>query len=201
MLIIRTEMPRQENSVYQYAPWVWVGVVTLLLFYSWSRPTSCPSSESHIKYAFADLLDESKNVIGRVTFTQKDPSGPVSISIGLSGVPEGLHGFHIHEFGDVSTCNAAGAHFNPYGATHGGPSDKIRHVGDLGNVQSNSDGKINTEIIDSVISLNGPNSIMGRAVVLHSDQDDFGKGGHADSLKTGHAGSRIACGTIGVHNV
>ena len=32
---------------------------------------------------------------------------------------------------------------------------------------------------------------------VHADPDDLGKGGHPDSLTTGHAGGRLACGVIG----
>ena len=41
------------------------------------------------------------------------------------------------------------------------------------------------------------NSIIGRSIVVHKDIDDCGKGGHADSLTTGHAGARIDCAVIG----
>ena len=32
---------------------------------------------------------------------------------------------------------------------------------------------------------------------VHADPDDLGKGGFPDSLTTGHAGGRLACGVIG----
>jgi Cu-Zn family superoxide dismutase len=48
-----------------------------------------------------------------------------------------------------------------------------------------------------LVKLIGPTSILGRTVVVHAGTDDLGKGGHPDSLKTGNAGGRPACGVIG----
>jgi len=176
-----------------------VAVLTVLLIFTYSRSQSpAPAGTPHVKHAVADMFDSSKQLVGRVSFQQEWPNSPVTISIDLVGVPEGTHAFHIHEFGDVSSCAAAGAHFNPAGVSHGAPADRLRHVGDLGNVKANADKRVQTEFADFVISLSGVNSIIGRAVVLHEKEDDFGLGGHSDSLTTGHAGSRIACGTIGV---
>jgi Cu-Zn family superoxide dismutase len=46
------------------------------------------------------------------------------------------------------------------------------------------------------VKLSGPYSVIGRAVVVHADTDDYGQGGHSDSLATGHAGARLACCVI-----
>jgi Cu-Zn family superoxide dismutase len=81
---------------------------------------------------------------------------------------------------------------------HGAPNDTERHVGDLGNIGAGADGVANINITDNVISLHGPHSIIGRALVVHSGTDDLGKGGTDESRKTGSAGSRIACGVIGI---
>jgi len=44
--------------------------------------------------------------------------------------------------------------------------------------------------------LEGKNSIVGRAVVLHAGQDDLGQGGDDGSVATGNAGARVACCTL-----
>lgn len=81
---------------------------------------------------------------------------------------------------------------------HGGPNDESRHAGDLGNIQADNTGVAQFSYSDSLISLVGAHNILGRAVVVHADTDDMGRGGFTDSLTTGHAGSRVACGVIGI---
>lgn len=70
---------------------------------------------------------------------------------------------------------SAGPHFNPNNLEHGGPSDQVRHAGDLGNVVADENGTAKIEISDKQISLIGKNSILGRTVVVHADPDDLGK--------------------------
>ncbi|XP_029155501.1 superoxide dismutase [Cu-Zn], chloroplastic-like isoform X2 [Nylanderia fulva] len=143
-----------------------------------------------------------RNVTGNLKIVQSVPNGPVTITGTVHGLTEGLHGFHVHEKGDLSDgCTSTGAHFNPENVTHGAPEDTVRHVGDLGNIQANSDGEATVNITDNIISLTGPHSILGRSMVVHSDQDDLGKGNSSLSLTTGNAGSRWACGVIGVEKI
>ncbi|GAB6031002.1 hypothetical protein CHUAL_007822 [Chamberlinius hualienensis] len=138
-------------------------------------------------------------VKGTVFFTQSCPTDPVVVTGEITGLAKGLHGFHVHEFGDTTNgCVSAGAHFNPYKKVHGGPEDHIRHVGDLGNVVADDSGVAKVNITDKIIQLSGPDSIVGRALVVHADPDDLGKGGHELSPTTGNAGARVACGVIGL---
>ncbi|KAF5196941.1 Superoxide dismutase [Cu-Zn] [Thalictrum thalictroides] len=144
------------------------------------------------------VLTSNEGVSGTVSFTQEG-NGPTTVIAHISGLKPGLHGFHVHKFGDMTNgCTSAGAHFNPANREHGAPEDENRHAGDLGNVRATEDGAVNFTITDKQIPLTGPNSIVGRSIVVHTDPDDLGKGGHELSKSTGNAGGRIACGVIGL---
>ncbi|KAM3399023.1 superoxide dismutase [Capsicum galapagoense] len=144
------------------------------------------------------VLKGSSNVEGVVTLSQDD-DGPTTVNVRITGLTRGLHGFHLHEYGDTTNgCMSTGAHFNPNNLTHGAPGDEIRHAGDLGNITANADGVAEATIIDNQIPLTGPNSVVGRALVVHELEDDLGKGGHELSLTTGNAGGRLACGVVGL---
>ena len=74
----------------------------------------------------------------------------------------------------------------------------LRHVGDLGNLKTDSKGCANYTFYDNIIKLRGSKAnILGRGLIIHADPDDCGEGGAPDSLTTGHAGKRIACAVIG----
>ena len=93
-------------------------------------------------------LQHSDKVKGTILLMQA-PGTATLIKGTITGLTPGKHGFHIHEFGDMSDgCKSMGGHYNPDG------------------------------------------------VIIHEDEDDLGKGGDAESLKTGNAGERLACGVI-----
>ncbi|KAL1974684.1 hypothetical protein VTN31DRAFT_4888 [Thermomyces dupontii] len=149
--------------------------------------------------AVAVLRGDSK-VSGTVTFEQPDENSPVTVSWNITGSdPNAKRGIHIHAFGDnTNGCTSAGPHFNPHGKTHGAPEDEERHAGDLGNFETDAQGNSVGSRVDKVLKLIGPESILGRSVVVHAGTDDLGRGGNEESKKTGNAGARPACGVIGI---
>ena len=140
----------------------------------------------------------TNDIHGYVTFTEHNDT--VRIDVNLTGLtPNSLHGFHVHEAGDLTDkCMSMCSHFNPYNQSHGGPNSKHRHVGDLGNLQTNKKGESKYQYYDNVIKLRGfKSNIIGRGLIIHEDEDDCGEGENEESLKTGNAGKRIACAVIG----
>lgn len=136
----------------------------------------------------------NSEVSGTVTF-QKVEKG-VRVQGNFTGLSQGKHGFHIHEYGDCRADDgtSAGGHYNPTDKKHGAPTQDARHMGDMGNLVVGEDGKANIDYVDPKIKLNGPNSIIGRGIVIHGGADDF------ESQPSGAAGPRMACGVIGVAN-
>jgi len=136
---------------------------------------------------------------GTVTFTQTDAG--VSVVADITGLAPGKHGFHIHEFGDISDAAKAmstGGHFDPAGTHHhvlpeGATADgEAHHAGDMGNLVADDSGKAHLEITLPGVSLMGAtNPIVGRAVIIHAKADDGGQ-------PVGNAGGRVGQGVIGV---
>lgn len=127
---------------------------------------------------------------GTVTF-EKKPAG-VEVSVQLEGLTPGTHGFHVHEKGDCSAPDAAsaGGHFNPTSQPHAARDAPARHDGDLGNLEADASGKVQVKLIDSKLKLDGPESILGKAVIVHEKADDY------TTQPTGNAGGRVACGVV-----
>jgi Cu-Zn family superoxide dismutase len=151
---------------------------------------------------FGDSSSSSKKkeISGTVRFAEYAENKSVMVTVNIKGLKKNaLHGFHVHEYGDMSDhCTSMCNHFNPFNHPHGGPKSKTRHVGDLGNLVSDNNGNAEYTFEDKFIKLRGTKAnIIGRGLIIHEDEDDLGLGGHEDSLTTGHAGKRIACAVIG----
>ncbi|PLW84005.1 superoxide dismutase family protein [Kineobactrum sediminis] len=151
--------------------------------------------EPAITVAVAEISPTSNgNAEGTVRFRQPAEDAMMRVEVDLQGLEPGLHGFHIHEFGDCSAPDAssAGGHYNPRDTRHGSPDDEEHHVGDMGNIEADEDGKVSTELEFFHLTFTGPTSILDKAVVIHSQEDDF------ETQPTGNAGARVGCGVIRV---
>jgi len=145
----------------------------------------------------AILFDSKFHRRGLVRFHQTSKNLVVDVEVDpLAKLNPGLHGFHIHESGDLTEgCKSLCAHYNPDKAHHGGLGSKKRHRGDLGNIKARSDGSVSQTITTTRLKLE---EIIGRSVIVHKDKDDLGRGGDSESLKTGNSGERVLCGVIGL---
>lgn len=126
----------------------------------------------------AIAIFQHQSISGSIHFSQKRKDSPVKIEFSLKGIHEPC-ALHIHEYGDTSDgCRSLGAHFNPTKKKHG------QHAGDvIFNVFPDSKGNYNSTFVTKELSLqNGnPHNILGRSVVIHAFQDDYGKKGREDS--------------------
>ena len=141
--------------------------------------------------AVATLAPASgSNVRGTVNFIREKDG--IRVEANVTGLTQGQHGFHIHEKGDCSAPDgsSAGAHFNPGGRPHGGPADHNRHVGDFGNLEADASGHARYSRTFPDLKLEGSDSIISRAVIVHAKADDL------KTQPSGDAGGRIACGVI-----
>lgn len=131
------------------------------------------------------------NVSGTVSF--RAIPGGVHADAMVEGLAPGAHGFHVHEVGDCSAPDATSSkgHFNPHGMHHGEHMAMDHHAGDMPNLMADANGKaVWSADLQGVSLMPGEGSIMGRAVVIHADADDY------KSQPAGNSGKRIACGVI-----
>jgi Cu-Zn family superoxide dismutase len=161
-----------------------------------TAPGELPPGQAHEKTATANLESaQDPKITGTVTFTQR--ADAVRIVADFTGVAKpGLHGFHLHENGKCEHdpggkhYTTAGGHFNPAKVAHACPESTSHHAGDFGNVEINPDGTGHFERVTALLSLIGPNSPVGKALILHADPDD------CNTQPTGNSGARLACGVV-----
>ena len=163
-----------------------IAVVALLAACQTTQESSGPRASA--------MLEPTKgnNVRGAVTFVQS--GSKVRVIAGISGLkPGGEFGFHIHEKGDCSSGDgmSTGGHFNPGNKPHAHASTPERHAGDLPSLKSDANGNATLNIeLDLITVAPGPNSVIGRGLIVHVQPDDF------KTQPTGNAGARSACAVI-----
>jgi len=178
-----------------------VSAAATLLFVAGSRSgaASSPAKAAGTTTGASKTLEataklESKSgssVTGEAEFTEKKDG--VEVSIQIKGAKPGTHGVHLHEKGDCSAADAssAGGHFNPDNKNHGAPTADPHHAGDFGNMTIAANGTGKLKIFAKGLTVApGPNSVVGHAVVIHADADDY------KSQPAGNSGARVACGVV-----
>lgn len=127
---------------------------------------------------------------GTLRFVSEGDS--VRIEGSFSGLPKGTRALKILSTEDCDKVSRRSKDYNPTGAKHGPPSASERHVGDLGNIEVDANGKASFAMTTNSLTIekDGPSSVLGRTVVITNNKDD-GK-----SQPAGKAGRPIACGTI-----
>ena len=132
------------------------------------------------------------SVTGTATFTQIGDE--IALRIEIMGASPGLHGVHIHEYGDCSASDAtsAGGHWNPTDVAHGKWGEGEFHLGDLGNINVGEDGTGTFELSTDLWEMGTGSDVdvVGRGIIVHAGADDF------VSQPSGAAGPRIGCGAI-----
>ncbi|XP_065930370.1 uncharacterized protein [Magallana gigas] len=129
------------------------------------------------------LSDSVHQIHGSIKMSQKG-HGPLTMKIGLSGFNVNAesnhkHGFHIHEFGDLSNgCDSVGEMY------HVRDSGYHSHSGDLGDLFHDEYGYVNDTRSFDWISMDHHDGILGRSLVIY-------QGNHSS-----HTGA-LACCIIG----
>lgn len=145
--------------------------------------------------AAAALSPTQGNAVKGTVMFHADGDG-VLVHARIAGLkPNGEHGFHVHEKGDCSSPdgNSAGGHFNPAGTPHG-PPDGQRHAGDLPSLKADSNGVADMKFKVAGLTVgSGPADVLGRAVIVHANPDDY------RTQPTGNSGARLACGVVARH--
>ncbi|WP_353162155.1 superoxide dismutase family protein [Salinisphaera shabanensis] len=155
---------------------------------------SAPASEDMPQAAVAVLHGTEGNdgVSATIRFTPQD--GGVAYTTEAEGLAPGKHGYHIHLYGDCSAGDgkSAGTHFNLEGSSKNPPADIDRITGDLGDLDVGEDGSASDEGTLDGASLTGAKALIGRGVIIHEKAND------PNQPPIGAAGSRQACGVIGI---
>ncbi len=116
----------------------------------------------------------------------------------LTGLPPGLHGFHVHENpscapkekeGKAVAALGAGGHYDPAGSKHHGSPWGDGHLGDLPPLYADPSGSANNPVLAPRLKMA---DLQGRSLMIHAGGDNHSD--HPSPL--GGGGARVACGVI-----
>jgi superoxide dismutase, Cu-Zn family len=156
------------------------------------------------------LIDVEGEDVGTVTFSESGTG--VVIEARVRDLTPGFHGFHLHEEPSCEPDAADGPFTTAGGHWHGQGEDHGEHAGDLPPLLATSQGTAYLVVETDAFQLEelegGPQG--GVAVIVHADRDNLGhipdrytaegeasSGADQETLATGDAGDRVACGVVG----
>ncbi|CAG5104105.1 Oidioi.mRNA.OKI2018_I69.chr1.g1096.t1.cds [Oikopleura dioica] len=136
-----------------------------------SRPGCCAIKPIRYSCTFDGNAGADGDVAITGTIDIRYADGKVAFSGSLAGVPEGKHGFHVHQEGDVTnSCGNVGSHFqvDAENEIHGTPDKPLgqRHAGDIGNLVAAADETATANFMDAIVSLSTqtqPSSAVDRS--------------------------------------
>jgi Cu-Zn family superoxide dismutase len=156
-----------------------------------TAPGDAPQAATQ-RRAVADLATTSATKLNAAASFEETEDG-VKVVLQVNNAKPGKQAVHVHEIGDCSDIagKSMGEHFAPDYQQHALPETAHRHLGDLGNIEIDRDGKGTLEITATRASLKptDPSSFLGKALVVHEGEDK-GTGPSGDS------GTPVACGVI-----
>jgi Cu/Zn superoxide dismutase len=123
----------------------------------------------------------------------------VALTVTVTGLTPGAHGFHIHEVGQCEApFTGAGGHFDPGPRGLSDPdANHPFHMGDLPNLVADANGRATLTVVTTRVTLGpGPVSVFdadGTAIIIHANPDQ-GVTGESKSGLSG--GPRAACGVV-----
>ncbi|HEY2772676.1 MAG TPA: superoxide dismutase [Cu-Zn] SodC [Candidatus Binatia bacterium] len=145
-----------------------------------------------------NLVDAKGTAKSIGTITASQSGFGLMLKPALTGLPPGLHGFHVHENpscdpaekdGQPAPAQAAGGHLDPAKtARHEGPYG-TGHLGDLPALYVDADGKAETTVVAPRLKLA---DIEGHSLMIHAGGDNLSD----KPSPLGGGGARIACGVV-----
>lgn len=159
----------------------------------------------------ATLMDPAGAEVGSVELVPAADGG-TQVSVTVTDLPPGFHGFHVHAVGACEPDSAnpsdptatgdflsAGGHLKGADdATHG------EHAGDLPSLLVGPDGAASLAFLAPGLGADDLLDEDGSAVMVHAERDNYANvperyapaGPDEATLNTGDAGGRIACGVV-----
>ena len=124
----------------------------------------------------------------------------VELTVTVTGLKPGTHGFHLHAVGkcEAPGFTSAGGHFDPGPSGNTDPDmNHPYHLGDLPNLVADQTGRATIKVTTTRVTLSdGPLTLLdadGTAIIVHGNPDQ-GITGEAKSEVSG--GPRVACGVV-----